>query len=64
MRKTSFALAGFLAMAASLGGCSSGLDDPSGSIATTASATKNLVIVTWRPVSKTEEFLSAWRAKE
>lgn len=64
MRKTSwFVVAGFLAMAASLGGCTNGSDATSAS-ATPAPATKNLVIVTWRPVDKTAEFLSAWRVKE
>ncbi|MBB3179748.1 hypothetical protein [Variovorax sp. Sphag1AA] len=65
MRKTSwFVVAGFLAMAAFLGGCTNGSDATSASATTTAPATKNLVIVTWRPVDKTSEFLSAWRAKE
>ncbi|WP_143044818.1 hypothetical protein [Variovorax sp. YR216] len=65
MRKTSwFALAGLLAIAGCLGGCSNSRDDASASAAAVPVTTKNLVIVTWRPADKTAEFLSGWRAKE
>jgi hypothetical protein len=57
-------VAGFLAMAACLGGCSNGPDDTPASGTAAAAARKDLVIVTWQPVDKTVEFLSAWRTKE
>jgi len=67
VKKTSwFAIGGFLALAACLGGCTGSRDDvsASASVKATPAADKNLVIVTWRPVDKTSEFLSAWRAKD
>jgi len=65
VRKTSwFVMAGFLALAACLGGCGNGRDDFSASNTLVPVTTKDQVIVTWRPVDKTSEFLSAWRAKE
>jgi hypothetical protein len=57
-------VAGFLALAACLGGCSNGRDDTSAPATAAAAARKDPVIVTWQPVDKTAEFLSAWRTKE
>ncbi|WP_431274024.1 hypothetical protein ACQ858_18310 [Variovorax ureilyticus] len=65
MRKASwFVVAGFLAMAACLGGCSNAREDTSAAPTAVAATKKDLVIVTWQPVDKTAEFLSGWRAKE
>lgn len=64
VRKTSwFAIAGFLAVTTCLSGCTGSRDEASASTKVTP-AEKNLVIVTWRPVDMTSEFLSAWRAKD
>lgn len=65
VRKASwFVVAGFLAMAACLGGCGNSREDMTVSAAAVVGTKKDLVIVTWQPVDKTAEFLSAWRAKE
>ncbi|MBO9514856.1 MAG: hypothetical protein J7549_12120 [Variovorax sp.] len=64
MKKTRWcAVAGVGLVLACLAGCS-GSDDAQAAALAPVTAQKNIVRVTWRPVDKTDEFLSAWRAKE
>jgi len=56
--------AALVALGALLAGCNA--QTPSAVVSTTAMAPSAPppVVVTWRPVDKTSEFLSAWRPKE